>query len=108
MSDKGNPLYRLGYANGYAARGRRFQDINSAEVAQRVQAIFASTGPAKVQANFDFPSGRRLTLLMPHDMTVDDLAFFREVVEPYLDLLAKRLAEQAAQPAQAGADRAGG
>lgn len=101
-------IYQRGYSKGYAARGRRFETINRDEVARRVQAVFAATGPAKTQANFDLPSGRRITLLMPPDMTGEDLDFFREVAEPYLELLGKRLKEKEASPVAAEPAKTGG
>lgn len=75
--------HRLGYAAGYAA-GRR----------ARPRAAQSPTVTTVVNAGFDTPDGRRITLSIPHEATSDDLDFLEEVLPQYLALYRRRLGER--------------
>lgn len=57
--------------------------------------------PTTISAGFDTPTGRRITLQLPKDVSAEDLDYFDEVLPLYLALLRKRISE-AAPHASAG------
>lgn len=82
---------RASYSRSYAAGRYRAQR----EAAYQPQ---PAAEPATTTAGFDTPAGRRITLLLPIDVTADDLDYLEDALGMYLTLYRRRLADWSAPP----------